>query len=83
MEKHDFYFRKAVSGGKSGVPLLRRPGALHPILTCKATANSSFLGGCALQIVAKYLTQTLRHIAQDHNSSAFLLPIALSMQVKY
>lgn len=45
MEKHDFYFRKAVSGGKSGVPLLRRPGALHPILTCKATANSSFLGG--------------------------------------
>ena len=43
MEKHDFYFRKAVSSGKSGATLLRRPGALHTILTCKATANSSSL----------------------------------------
>ena len=35
------------------------------------------------KISARFLTRTLCYNAQYHNSSAILLPIALSMQAKY
>ena len=67
MEGHHFYFRRSVSNGKSGAPLLRRPGAFLRPSPASSLPIVILWAVVQLKTAVRFLTCTSMPCAWDHS----------------